>query len=125
MDEMKVVLRAIETLRPDLPNLVGANWPEFQTQLNAYLDQFQQNPDRSPILRAHILALFGRHRQAHHRLIELIAGFQEEAPLSVAAHRGHVALADRLLAAAPAPEPAGERRVTRYTDIVCPHRVRV
>ncbi|HEY4049779.1 MAG TPA: hypothetical protein VGM27_23190 [Acidobacteriaceae bacterium] len=61
MDEDKILLDVIETLRPDLPELIGADWPLFQIQLNAYIDQFQQNPNRSPILRAHILALFGHH----------------------------------------------------------------
>ena len=76
MDEMKVLLHAIETLSPGLPGLVGADWPQFQIQLNAYLDEFQQNPDRSPVLRAQILALFGNHREAHRRLVELIAEFR-------------------------------------------------
>ena len=62
MDEMKVLLHVIETLHPDLPDLVGAHWPEFQIQLNAYLDQFHQNPDRLPILRAYILARAGDSR---------------------------------------------------------------
>lgn len=118
MEEMKVLLHVIETLRPDLPDLVGADWPEFQIQLNAYVDQFHQNPDRSPILRAYILALFGRHRQAHQRLIELIAQFQAEALLSVSAPDRGIRLAS-----APATETAGERKVTRYTDIVCPRRI--
>jgi hypothetical protein len=39
MDQMKVLLQVIETLRPDLPALVGEEWPEFQIQLNAYLDR--------------------------------------------------------------------------------------
>src|ERR1035437_5469812 len=118
MDEMKVLLHVIETLQPALPVLVGADWPEFQVQLKAYLDQFHQNPDRSPILRAHILALFGRHPQAHQRLVELIAQFQSEASLLVRAP-------DRGIrqASAPATEPAGECRVTRFTDIVCPRRI--
>jgi hypothetical protein len=118
MDEMKVLLHAIETLRPDLPKLLGADWPKFQIQLNEYLDQFQQNPERAPILRAQILALFGSQRQAHQRLIELIAQYREEATGSKSvSERG----ARRTLPQAA--KLTGERRVTRYTDIVCPHRV--
>jgi hypothetical protein len=118
MDEMKALLRAIETLRLDLPDVVGADWPEFQIQLNAYLDQFQQNPERAPILRAQILALFGSQRPAHQRLIELIAQYREETSGSKSASERGVR---RDLPQTT--ELAGERRVTRYTDIVCPRRV--
>jgi tetratricopeptide (TPR) repeat protein len=76
MDEMTVLLRAIETLRPFLPDLVGEDWPDFQRQLDEYLCQLQLEPDRSPILRAKILSGFGRHRQAHQSLVELIAQFK-------------------------------------------------
>jgi hypothetical protein len=83
VNEIKLLLHAIETLRPDLPALVGADWPQFEAYLGTYLKQLEQSPERSPILRAQILALFGRHRPAHQRLVESIAQFQEEASRSV------------------------------------------
>jgi hypothetical protein len=124
MDEMKVLLRAIETLQPDLPNVVGAGWPEFQKQLNAYLDQFQQNRERAPILRAQILALFGTQRQAHQRLIEVTARYRKEE----SEHLNSDLQADgpyqqTTRGSARRRTSAGERNVTRYTDIVCARRV--
>src|ERR1019366_1837906 len=120
MDEMKVLLRVIETLRPDLPNVVGADWPEFQKQLSAYLNQFQQNPEHAPILRAQILALFGTQRQAHQRLIELIARLRtEESERLKSDLRADGPDQETTRGSARGRKFAGERKVTRYTDIVC------
>jgi hypothetical protein len=71
--KIETLLRAIEALRADLPGLVGADWPQFKAELDGYLKQLKANAEPSPILRARILALFGRHREAHRRLIQLIA----------------------------------------------------
>lgn len=120
MVEILVLRYVIESLCPDLPTLVGADhWPTFETELNGYLKQLEDNPERSPILRAQIQALFGRHPQAHQRLVESIAecSFQSGASWSV-----------RGIVGRPGPVPMtedspGERQITRYTDIVCPRRI--
>ena len=117
MDEIKILLHAIETLRPDLPAIIGADWVQFEAQLNAYLKQLEESPERSPILRAQILALFGRHLQAHQRLVELMAKFREEASLSV----GGLERGTRTVSAQA--DPPGDRQITRYTDIICPRRI--
>lgn len=116
MKEIEVLRRAIEALRSDLPALVGADWPQFEAQLNADLKQLEQSPKRAPILRAQILALFFRHRPAHQRLVELMGQAREERALSVGgSERGIRSDATREVS-------SGEGSITRYTDIVCPSR---
>lgn len=59
-------LRALETLRPQLPMLIGQEWPEFTCQLHEYLSQIAQRPEREPLLRAQILRLFANCRGTKH-----------------------------------------------------------
>lgn len=81
MNEIQVLRDAIETLRAGLPALVGADWPLFEAQLDSYLKQLEESPERSAILRAQILALFGRHSLAHARLVDLIEVIKSSAAL--------------------------------------------
>jgi hypothetical protein len=98
MDDIEVLWHAVETLRADLPALVGTDWPQFEAQLDEYLKQLREKPERSSILRAQILALFGSHPGAHQRLVLSIAEFEDHASRS----------ARRLEA-----RPYGERRVAK------------
>lgn len=117
MDEIKILLHAIETLRPVLPSLLGADWPQFEVDLGTYIKKLEQSPERSAIRRAQILALFGRHRRAHHRLIELMAQLQESEDFELLLRR-------TFGSSPPTPEASrGDRQITRYTDIVCPRRI--
>ncbi|MCX6033180.1 MAG: CHAT domain-containing protein [Chloroflexi bacterium] len=71
MTDIDILLRAIKTLRPALPALVGGDWAQFEDQLNTYLRQMKTSPERAQMLRAQVLALFGRYPQAHQRLVKL------------------------------------------------------
>ena len=69
----KVLLEAIETLRPELPTLVGAVWPQFEAQLAELEEVLRGQPADAVVTRAQILALFDRYPQARTRLVQLIA----------------------------------------------------
>ena len=73
MTDIKILLSAIETLRPELPALVGEDWAKFEVQLDSYLEQVEAaTPEQISILRAKILLLFARYRQAQQCLAELL-----------------------------------------------------
>lgn len=40
--DLQMLRRVIELLWPELPDLLAENWPKFQAQLIAYLEQFDQ-----------------------------------------------------------------------------------
>lgn len=110
MNQTETLLWAIERLRPELPALVGADWPEFDAQLAAYLRQLETETDplQRAILPALIVRLFERHPKARDRLAELMgqpAQIYREGAMGIT--KG-------------ATPPA---TVTRYTDIACPRRV--
>jgi hypothetical protein len=48
MHEIKVLLQAIEDLRPNLPALVGKHWPQLARDLGAYLEQLEETPTTHP-----------------------------------------------------------------------------
>lgn len=79
MTEIEALLRAIKTLRPELPALVGRDWAQFEVQLDTYLAQMAARPPmmRVSFLRAQILMLFSRYSQAQQRLATLMAKSQE------------------------------------------------
>ncbi|MBO9391096.1 MAG: CHAT domain-containing protein [Roseiflexus sp.] len=110
MDQTEALRRAISVLRPDLPGLIGDGWPDFENRLNQLLRQLDADPQRAPITRAQILALFGEHPQAHKRLIAVIntGAAQDTIPLR-----------------SPADPQRAPSPVLRYTDISCPRRAQV
>lgn len=115
MNDKQVLLQAIHSLWPELPALLAEDWPPFEAQLTAYLEQLEREPGREAILRAQILDLFGRHPPAHRRLIDLMRELRDDGPLvskGIASPKTPPVLT-RLLQAT----------VTRYTDIACPRRV--
>lgn len=117
MKEIKMLVLAIENLRFDLPGLVGADWPQFEASLDTYLAQLEESPEHALILRAKILALFGRHAQAHRRLVESLAHLQGEASHST---RG----LERGIRSGSVPEKSpSQHLIARYTDIACPRRI--
>lgn len=112
MNQTETLLWAIERLRPELPALVGAEWPEFNAQLTAYLRRLETETDpvQRAILPALIVRLFERYPKARNRLAEL-----RGEPRTI--YRGGVAPASEGLVA-----PAA---VTRYTDIHAPAHAQV
>ena len=115
MSDIAILLRAIETLRPEFPALVGDNWEQFAAQLDAYISQLEQRPEQTPILRAQILAHFAGYPQAHLRLITLMNQYREEDPTAKGpTTRG---------GGSTTKDQTGSRTVTRYTDIACPRRI--
>ena len=121
MDEISSLLQAIQTVRPELPALVGTEWPQFEAQLNTYLHQLELDPARAQIIEAQIMFLFSRYEPARKRLAEARAVYSDETETN----RG---LADREAesmspSAAAAPVPASDRLVSRYTDISSPRQV--
>lgn len=134
MDELSLLLNAIEALRSYLPDIVGGDWPRFQVDLNAYLDEIRQHPDRASVARAQILDLFGRYPRAHQRLVQVIKQLEEEelTPAPTTRGVGPLTPADpwklggQTRGLGPLRGPATRRTrkttVTRYTDIACPRR---
>ena len=114
MDTTTALKQAINILRPELPALVGDDWPEFESQLDHLLQELDADPNNVRITRAMIMALFGSHRQAHERLTEVMA--ELTSTTTEAKTRG----TDQKSSYAPAPTVA-----TRYTDIQLPARVQV
>ena len=72
MTDIDILLHAIETLRPELRDLIGAGWLEFEKQLNAYLEELKKTPASAPLLHVQILELFDPYPQAGERLAALI-----------------------------------------------------
>jgi hypothetical protein len=116
MDAIEILLQAIETLRPELPTLVGADWPAFERRLSACLVEIRTQPENELLLRAQILYLFGQYPQAHVRLVEIMCRAETKESLeSFAGGKG----VTRGLESNTEPPSS----VTRYTDIACPRRV--
>ncbi|MBM4430643.1 MAG: hypothetical protein FJ026_09910 [Chloroflexi bacterium] len=111
MSQLEKLLRATEKTWPELPDLIGQDWPGFADQLTGYLKQLKEAPDQEPVICALILALFARYPEAHRRLVETIAEQESQEPLMT---RG---LREFFTRETPATS------VTRYTDIACPRRV--
>ena len=116
--DLQKLRRVIELLWPELPDLLAENWPKFQAQLLAYLEQSDQQPGHAGIYRAFILRLFGDYRPAHERLLELLnPGSTKEAFTVRGLER------NQLPNAASLGLESTNTTVTRYTDIVAPVRV--
>ncbi len=107
-------LQALALLWPDLPDLVGDDWPTFERELTGYLDQLAAHPERAPILQAYILNLFSE--QAPEALAQLRALINPQDASLAVRHIEPAMLPDVLARLQPA-------TVTRYTDISCPRRV--
>jgi hypothetical protein len=117
MNTNEAMLQAIESLWPELPALVGGDWPQFEAQVTPLLAQAKADPANAAIPCAQVMALFVQYRDAHMRLIfamdQLITA-AEQASIKGWAY-GVAILRES------ASQPAAT--VTRYTDIACPRRV--
>ncbi len=109
MDRTEALIQAIETLRPELPSLVGADWPSFAAQLTELERELRAGPASAVVTRAKILGLFSQYPPAHARLVQLIAAAGATPKVSVGNRGGGAS--------------AAPTTVTRYTDIACPRRV--
>jgi len=136
MDELTTLFNAIETLRPYLPDLVEADWPRFQVDLDGYLQELKTHPNRTSVVSAHILAQFGRYPRAHRRLVQVIQQLKDQESSEAAVTTRGVGLpgpADPWrfggqtrgigTLRGSATRRARKTTVTRYTDISCPRRV--
>ncbi len=107
--------RAIERVRPELPALVGDDWPAFEARLDALLAQLARDPGRESVINAQILDLFASYPAAHQRLIDSVADLAQ----AQASIRYHTDWWPESTATSE-PTPA---LVTRYTDITAPSRL--
>ncbi len=112
MNTNEAMIQAIEQLWPDLPALVGDDWPQFLAALLPWLEQARLDPANATILCAQIMALFARYDDAHTRLV---LAMQD---LIKAAEQEHVK------GVVFGPQDAAQP-VTRYTDIQLPAQVQV
>ena len=69
MNTNEAMIQAIEALWPELPALVGSDWPRFEAQVEPLLAQAKADPANAAVPLAQIMALFVQHRDAHIRLI--------------------------------------------------------
>ena len=73
MDEYGQLVSAIDSIRDELPALVGSDWPEFERELDDYTVRLRAGPPEAALAKAQVLSLFGRYREAHRRLISTLA----------------------------------------------------
>ena len=118
MDQIQVLQEAIALLWPELPALVGDNWPQFEQELRAYLTRLATAADAEQAEASYnqIRRLFFDHEAADARLIELLSESSYES-LSFA-----IKGLESVGSAAP-PSATAPPTVTRYTDIVAPAAV--
>ena len=117
MNTNEAMIQAIEALWPELPALVGSDWPRFEAQVEPLLAQAKADPANAAVPLAQIMALFVQHRDAHMRLIfamDNLITAAEQASIKGVTYGG-------ANFSASAGQPAAA--VTRYTDIACPRRV--
>ncbi len=110
------LVRAIERLRPELPALVGNDWPAFEARLDALLPQLTAVPDREPLVRAQILDLIASYPAAHERLLDVLVELEAGPVKGVA--EGWRPESTRGMTSQPAAPT-----VTRYSDITAPSRL--
>ncbi len=120
MDQMQALQAAIALLWPELPALVGNEWPQFERELSAYLAQLATAADteQAEAIYNQIRRLFFDHEAADARLIELLFESSYES-LSF-----DIKGLESVGSAAPTSATA-QPTVTRYTDIVAPAVVTV
>ena len=111
MDKLQAVQQAIVLLWPELPALVGDDWPHFERELQTYLAQLATDAEQTEIIYDQIRLLFFDYEAADARLIELLAQDNRET----------LSFTTKGLALLNSVPPT----VTRYTDIVAPPAVAV
>lgn len=112
MNDYETLLQAIEQLWPELPALIGADWPQLEAQLAPLLAQIRSDPANGAVPAAQIMALFAPHDEARIRLLMTMQELQEAAEREVIKGFTYGVT-----------QPAAPALVTRYTDIACPRRV--
>lgn len=110
MNTNEAILQAIEQLWPELPALVGDDWPQFLAALLPLLEQARLDPANATIPVAQIMALFTQHGEAHIRLIMATQDLAEAAEQ------------ESIKGVNFGPQQA-DLPVTRYTDIQLPAQV--
>lgn len=114
MDELDLLLLAIDTLRDELPALVGAAWEEVQAQVSVIEAAAAGLPSNPPALYEQLLSLFAKYPAAQTRLLERMEQLRQQSLESLESFIGEVVTAETS-------EMAQE--LIRYTDIACPRRV--
>lgn len=111
MNQNDLLTLAIAKLRPELPDVLGEQWPGFEATLAQLLPALSQSGRQAEDAHAKILALFSRHGTAYQRLVLAMAEIKIEAMHS----------SPRFVVA---PQSGAKRGpVTRFADIACPRRV--
>lgn len=106
MNTAEATLQAIEQLWPELPALVGADWPQLEAQLTPLLAQARRDPANAGDVCARIVALFDGHGEARSRLVAAMQG-----PVGAAAPAAGAG------AASGAPPPPAPAATVRQTNI--------
>lgn len=110
MDPNEALMQAIEQLWPELPDLIGADWPQIANVLLPLLEQLRRDPANAAAPAAQIMALFVQHGEAHIRLIMAMQDLIQAAEM------------ESIKGVTLGPQQA-DQPVTRYTDIQLPARV--
>ncbi len=114
MDPTIALLQAIRSLWPQLPDLIGDDWPQFRSQLEGYLERLEADPAQESITRALILDHFSQYPEAHQRLIgEMVAFQSQQLPSTYGTLERTTPALTRLL----------HPTITRYAEVTCPRRV--
>ncbi len=125
MNTNEAMLQAIEQLWPELPNLIGDDWPQVMALLLPLLEQMRRDPANASVPAAQIMALFAQHGEAYIRLVRAIQDLYEA--MELAGIKGVTFGVQEALPPPPPapPPPTPALPVTRYTDIQLPARVQV
>ncbi len=133
MDELQELFAALDRIRPELPELVGADVDVVNQALASYRTQLDQGRQSPVMVRAMILKYLQRYpallRRVQQELAVAKGLIYHESATRGFDPRDLMASDDDSLSASPAaagddpPSSAAQPPVTRCTDITCPRRV--
>jgi hypothetical protein len=116
-----ILLQAVSDIWPELPVLVGADWPSFQNELTGLLEQLraENDPDQEALLRWQVLYRLRPYPAALERVNQRQNGLTTRGGPSSKGLLPDYGWRSMVTTA----ESVRSGPVTRYTDIACPRRV--
>lgn len=116
-----ILLQAVSDVWPELPVLVGADWPRFQSELTGLLEQLraENDPDQEALLRWQVLYRLRPYPAALERVNQRQNGLTTRGGPSSKGLVPDYGWRSVVTTA----ESVRSGPVTRYTDIACPRRV--
>jgi hypothetical protein len=112
MPRVKNVRDALDKLRPELPALMGDQWPTVAQKLAALEKAVRAGGLAEVLFPSEVMSLFLPHESARIKLGALIQQLE-----------GNIDRSEIVMAPDPVARDASELLVTRYTDITCPDRI--